>query len=694
MSTSWVFDMFFLRRTASLGLIIAITLSGADLPVREVVLYKHGVGFFERQGTIPAGEEGRLDFRDSEMNDLLKSLTVSDASGSKVSGIRYDSNESLDEKLSRYPFAIADQEPLSAFLDRIKGSHVAMKTDRTLEGTIVGARSMSTGQDGDRHNVREQVTLLLDSGDLVNIDLSTISTMRFSDLRMQDQLKQYLQAVAQSRSKDKRSIYIDSASSGARQLDVAYISPTAIWKSSYRLTLADSQSMLEGWAIVDNTTGDDWSNVKLSVVSGRPISFISQLDTPRYGNRQVAELPEDAAAGPVVYGGAVSQNQAVANQFAASAAAAGGVIGGVIGDAAAALVPQAGLATQEQRAFKSKQAPPAKQWFSASAAVAGATGATLGELFEYNFAGPVTIKKNQSAMLPFLAEKLEARKLLIYQEDRGEHPVNAAELTNKTGKTLDGGPITVYDSGAYAGEALFETLRDGDRRLVGYAVDYGTRITSNFESGDKVVRELHAAYGLLSTKTASVQTRTYKIHNVDAKAKTLVVEQPISPEYRPISPTPMELTANAVRYQVKVPANGEASLEVKREYQMDESVGLAESTPDALLIVLQNKILSEKGRAQLQQLLETKQQIAQVSADLNHTGTEVHDLDGDQNRWRQNINSLRGIPGQEEQVRKYSMQIADSDSQLGKLRDRQKQLEQRKVSLDNNLRDQLAKLDF
>jgi hypothetical protein len=199
---------------------------------------------------------------------------------------------------------------------------------------------------------------------------------------------------------------------------------------------------------------------------------------------------------------------------------------------------------------------------------------------------------------------------------------------------------------------------------------------------------------LLSTKTASVQTRTYKIHNVDAKAKTLVVEQPISPEYRPISPTPMELTANAVRYQVKVPANGEASLEVKREYQMDESVGLAESTPDALLIVLQNKILSEKGRAQLQQLLETKQQIAQVSADLNHTGTEVHDLDGDQNRWRQNINSLRGIPGQEEQVRKYSMQIADSDSQLGKLRDRQKQLEQRKVSLDNNLRDQLAKLDF
>ncbi len=691
MSRPWAFSKCLPRQAAALCLTAAITLSGADLPVREVVLYKHGVGFFERQGTIPAGEEARLDFRDSEMNDVLKSLTVSDASGSKVSGIRYDSNESLDEKLNRYPFAIGDQEPLSAFLDRMKGSHVEMKTDRALEGTIIGARSLSTGPDGDRHNLREQVTLLLDSGDLVNLDLSTISTMRFSDSKLQDQLKQYLQTVAQSRSKDKRSIYIDSASSGARQLDVAYISPTAIWKSSYRLTLADPSSTLEGWAIVDNTTDDDWNNVKLSVVSGRPISFISQLDTPRYGNRQVAELPEDAAAGPVVYGGAVSQNQVVMNQLV-QPGIVGGVIGGVVGDAPVS-APQP-PARQEQLLYSRKQASPSKQWLSPSTAVAGVTGATLGELFEYNFAGPITIRKNQSAMLPFLAEKLEARKLLIYQQDRGEHPVNAAELTNKSGKTLDGGPITVYDSGAYAGEALFETLRDGDRRLIGYAVDYGTRITSNFESGDRLVRELHAAYGILSTRTASVQTRTFKIHNVDAKAKTLIVEEPISPDYRPISPKPLELTAKAARYEVKLPANGEASLVIKREYLITETTGLTESTPDSLTLIVQNKALSEKGRAQLQQLLDTKQQIAQTSGDLAAAETQVRELDGDQNRWRQNITSLRGIPGQEEQVRKYSTQIADSDAELSRLRDRQKQLEQRKSALEKSLRDQLPKLDF
>ena len=88
--------------------------------------------------------------------------------------------------------------------------------------------------------------------------------------------------------------------------DLSYITPVAIWKSSYRLSLDAAAPRLEGWAIVDNTTDEDWSNVRLSVVSGRPISFISLLDTPRYGNRQVAELPEDRAAGPIVYGGAVN----------------------------------------------------------------------------------------------------------------------------------------------------------------------------------------------------------------------------------------------------------------------------------------------------------------------------------------------------------------------------------------------------
>jgi hypothetical protein len=367
-------------------LAIALPASAQQLPIKQIVLYKHGIGFFEREGVIAAGEEARLDFKTADMNDVLKSLTVTDGSGGRIAGIRYDSNETLDQRLGRYPFRIGNQERLSAFLDSIKGAHIELKSaERTTSGAILGARAMEASGDGGQRIVREQVTLLLDSGEVANYDLANIGSLRLLDPHLEEQLKQYLQTLAQSASREKRGIYIDSARGSSRQLRISYISPTAIWKSSYRLTLGAPNSILEGWAIVDNTTDEDWSDVKLSVVSGRPISFISLLDTPRYGRRQVAELPEDRAAGPVVYSGSVDS----VSQKAQGAIA--GFLGSGSGSGSGGGVYRMGAPP-----------PPAAAQFAQlqSSSVEGATGATLGELFEYNFANPITIRKNQSACFP------------------------------------------------------------------------------------------------------------------------------------------------------------------------------------------------------------------------------------------------------------------------------------------------------
>jgi hypothetical protein len=218
-------------------------------------------------------------------------------------------------------------------------------------------------------------------------------------------------------------------------------------------------------------------------VSGRPISFISLLDTPRYGSREIAELPQDRAAGPVVYAGSVDTVPA--------AGVAGGVLGGVpetINSIVAGSGGVMGGGTYLGKSVKQfvanrtmapKDAILSEYAQLQASSVEGATGTATGELFEYGFAGPVTIKKSQSAMLPFLQNKVSARKLLIYTQNDGEHPVNAAEITNNTAQTLEGGPITVFDCGSYAGEALFETVKAGDKRLIGYAVDYGTRVIAS-----------------------------------------------------------------------------------------------------------------------------------------------------------------------------------------------------------------------
>ena len=673
--------------------LLAVALSAAyaaEIPIKRIVLYKHGVGFFERDGAVAAGEQALLEFETADMNDVLKSLTVTDAAGHRISAIRYDANETVDQRLSRYPFSIGDRQPFSTFLDSLKGARIELKiADRTNTGIIAGARRVT---DSGAKESSEQISLLLDSGDLANYDLAAVTSLRLLDPRLQEQLKQYLETLGQSRVREHRRIFIDFADHDAHNLHVTYIRPAAIWKSSYRLTLDPSKSLLEGWAIVDNTTGEDWNNVNLSVVSGRPISFISLLDTPRFGRRTVAELPEDRAAGPVVYSGSVDSLAQVPSaglrlaerprMGAGSGNGFGsGAIGGVVGGVGAAPPPSAG----GQFIANKLMAP---------STVQGATGATLGELFEYHFPSLVTIRKNESAMLPFLQNRIEARKLLIYTDSDGEHPVNAAEITNNTGKTLDGGPITVYDGGAYAGEALVETLKAGDKRLIGYAVDYGTRVTSAFNSGTRNVREIHVKDGVLSLRYSERDTRTYTINNVDSKAKTLILQQEGVSQYTVLSPKPVERTASAYRFQTDIPANTSRDVKIELEQVIQTSESVSSSTPDFLMTLVTNKDLDAADRRQLNGIVDLKRQIAETKSAWESAKSQISDLTDDQNRLRQNIDSLNRVKGQEEQVRNYSETLSKNESQLAQLRDREKNLALQQSQLNARLRDAIDALDF
>src|SRR5437867_2367776 len=305
--------------SALMATALAAPAFAADLPVRQVVLYKHGVGYFERAGQLGPGESARLDFKAAEMNDVLKSLTIEEKGGGKITGLRYDSSEPLSQRLGEFPFQLGAQQPLSAVLDQLKGARVELQSGaQTVAGAIVGGRLVPGD---DKRQQQEQVTLLLDSGELRNVDLTAVAGVRFTDPKLQLQFKDYLATLVNSRSKEKRSVYIDSTENKSRQILASYMIPTPVWKSSYRLIFDPSaQPTLEGWAIVDNTTGEDWTKVQLALVSGRPISFISQLYEPRYVQRQVADLPEDRAQRPVVHEGEIAEEKAEPAQRAAKAA--------------------------------------------------------------------------------------------------------------------------------------------------------------------------------------------------------------------------------------------------------------------------------------------------------------------------------------------------------------------------------------
>ncbi len=647
-------------------------LSAADLPLTQVTLYKHGVAHFERAGELKPGDTVRLDFKPDDMNDVLKSLTVTDLNGGKVNGVRYDSSDPLDKRLADFPFQVGPGSSLAAFLDQIKGARIELKLGAgDVAGTIVSARVVrEAGKE--QTSEREVLVLLMDSGDIRSFDLGAASAVKLSDPKLQSQLAGYLAVLNLSHAKDRRSVYIDAVGSGARQLMANYMTPAAVWKSSYRLLFgAAGEPVLEGWAIIDNTSGEDWSNVRLSVVSGKPVSFISKLYEPRYVQRPVAELAENQAAVPVVYQGAMDSvmNKAMAAPAAPRAMAREQVAGlGMLSSAGAQ--------------------------FALSSLGATADGRQAGELFEYSFASPVTVKQGESAMLPFLQQKIGARKLLVYSEIYGLNPRDAAELTNITGKTLDGGPITVYDTGAYAGEALVETLPMGDKRLIGYGVDLGTRVTTAFDSSQALVREIHLRRGVLTTRSAIQETKTYTIKNADAKAKTLVIEHGQRPGYTLLERKATETTPNAYRFEVKLAAAGTETFAVREERVFDQSVQVNSVTPDVLVSYVQNKALSETARKQLEQIAQKKRETAANDSAIRRAEEEVASLNQDQGRLRSNIESLNRVSGQQDQVQQYARQLAAAETRLAALRDTQSDLRKKKAALDAELNSLMERIEF
>lgn len=331
----------------------------------------------------------------------------------------------------------------------------------------------------------------------------------------------------------------------------------------------------------------------------------------------------------------------------------------------------------------------------ASTVAATAVRAELGELFEYRIDHPVTIRAGESAMLPFYRANVQARRLLIYDESNGSvHPLNAVEVTNSAGTTLDGGPITVYDANAYAGEALVETIKSGDKRLISYAVDLGTRITTAFDTVSKLLSEIHFRRGILTLRHSQLDKKTFTIHNVDNKPKTVIIEHPVRSAFNLVDAKPAEKTATAYRFEVQVAPKETKKFPVSEEQIFSEDVAVASMTPDDLFFYVRNKDLNEQGRQKLEQIAKLKQQIADADRDVQRLEEQIRMIFEDQNRLRNNISTLRSVPGQDVKVQEYANKLSQQEGELVTLRDRQSQLKQQRDELQRQVNELIETMEF
>ncbi|SPE35373.1 conserved hypothetical protein [Candidatus Sulfopaludibacter sp. SbA3] len=225
-------------------------------------------------------------------------------------------------------------------------------------------------------------------------------------------------------------------------------------------------------------------------------------------------------------------------------------------------------------------------------------------------------------------------------------------------------------------------------------MDLGTRITEAFGSKQAVLREVHLNRGILTTRVAAEETRTYTVHNVDQKTKSLIIEHPLRPEYALLNQKATRKTADAYRFEIQLAPAATLEFPVQEERVYSESTQVSNLTPDALLSYVSNRALSDADRRQLRQISDQKKLVAENAAAIQDATRQIQDATNDENRIRQNISSLNSVSGQQQLVQTYARQLDAREQQLAALRDKQAELQRQKGTLESGLNRLMESLSF
>lgn len=634
----------FLLLALALGI---VPVWAADLPITDIALFSSGVGYFQRTGVVQDTASIQLSFKAEQINDLLKSMVLLDLDGGTVGSVTYGTKDPVSKTLEAFAVNITDNPSLGQLLNRLRGVRVEIQATNTLTGVIVGVETR-------KKVIKEEVitfevlNLLTDAG-LRSIQLDEITSIRILDERLDRELKEALAVIATGLDNQRKPVVVTFTGTGARRVVVGYLQETPVWKTSYRLVFEDDkkdQALLQGWAIVENTSDADWSNVRLSLISGRPISFIEDLYTPLYIARPVIQTQRITSIGPVQY----EENLEMS----------------LDGDE---FMPRTGKGPQGPAGPPAPSATddgPIMGHVRASVASA-ATASNLGEAFQYAIKDPVTLPRQKSAMLPIITGDVDAWKVSIYNAGvQPKFPLYGLRIKNTTGQHLMGGPITVYHDNRYAGDATFEDLQPGEQRLISYAMDLGVAGERAEDPQRQEVLAINIVAGQLSITRKSLRTVKYTFAVKDGKDRKLIVEHPYLEGWDLVEPAKAdERTDTLYRFNLAVSGKDGAKLTVVEEHIDEEMVVLTTMNAPTLLAYINTGKASPQVRNALQKLADMQVQLQNLITQRQLREREINTISEEQNRLRQNMNSLdRGS----DLYKRYVTKLGEQETRIETLR--------------------------
>jgi hypothetical protein len=688
-----------------------------EVPVKAVVLFSSGVGYFEHFGTVRGNGQTELRFKTSQINDILKSLVLQDLDGGSVSTITYPSQDPISKTLRSFQVDITNNPPLADLLNQLRGAKVKIQAQaEQLTGTILGVeKKRKPVEKGEP--VEVSVLNLLTGAMIRSVDLDQINTLELEDPALQEELHKALTALAQARDQDKKPVTINFQGQGDRRVRIGYVVETPVWKTSYRLILqgqpakgesqasrgpattqASQDGKLQGWAIVENQTDSDWNNAQLSLVSGRPISFIMDLYQPLYAPRPTVVPELFASLRPQVYDAGIAREQEeVAFTRARSGDGVGQFGGGRGGRGGAANAPAAAPALQQlaQQGQQSANAmaKDAKGISDVTASVQSvASAARIGELFQYTV-GDVTLPRQKSAMLPIITDNVEVERLSIYNASvLPKNPLNGARLKNTTDKHLLQGPVTVLEGSSYAGDAQIDNVPPGQERLLSYGIDLQMLVDNTKNSSDSAIVSGKIVKGVLQISRRHQAVQEYLSDNKSDHDKTLIIEHPIRHGWKLVdTESPIETTPNLYRFKGVVPAGKSARLAVKEEIVQGEVIAILPTDVSGLAAYAHSGEIPQKVRDALTQAIQLKQTLADTERQIAEKVQQISENAAEQGRVRENLRTLT-----QQQSQPYQRQLTklnDIESQIEKLQSERDDLIKKRDTQRKELEDYLSGLD-
>jgi hypothetical protein len=686
--------------------------SAARLPVTRVILYKNGVGYFEHAGHVQGSQDVNVDFTTAQLNDVLKSLTVLDLGKGRITGVSYNSAAPLERRLGSLRLPVGENPTTAQFLDALRGARMEVRNgSESASGRLLSIEDRDVPGKGDQKITLTQISVVSDGGEVRIFDLTPSTSVRVAEKEVNEEIGKYLGLVASTRAQDVRRMTISTAGDGERNLLVSYISEVPVWKSTYRIVIpSEGKPLLQGWAIVDNTVGEDWKDVELSLVAGAPQSFVQELSQPYYTRRPVVALPENAMLTPQMHEATMEEAPPPA---ASPSVVNGGVVGGVPGGRMGGVI--GGIASGVGGGVGSGSGggigggvfrvggpqPPSPPRPDATEVAetleAGTTvGGTreLGDLFEYKLKDRVTIRKNQSALVPILQSRIDAEKISVWNPSDSS-VLRALWVNNSSDLTLDGGSFNVLEGDAFAGEGLMDAIKPGEKRLMSYAADLGILVDAKQKADNQRVTRVIIAHGTMTQSTQERQENTYTIRNRDMSPRALVIEHPARPGWRLTDDEkPAESSVSFHRFRLTVEPKKTTTLVVKEYRPILNSYQLTNVTDNEIKFFLDQKMINPEVEKALRRIVAQKNDIAVFEAVITGRRSQVSSISDDQQRVRENMKALKGSAEEKALVERYVRELNEQEDRVQSLRREISEMQQKRDAAQSTLNEMIGALQM